>query len=69
MNPTIEDLVMAHRYRYYVVCDPVLPDHIYDVLERQARVILPDTSPVQRVGSDLTSSYTKEQIALANKLQ
>lgn len=68
MNPSIEDLVMAHRYMYYVLAETVLPDHQYDILERQGRLLLPDTSPVQRVGSDLSSSYTEYQINLARKL-
>jgi NAD-dependent DNA ligase len=52
--------VMAHRYLYYVLTEPALPDLVYDVLEREARAVLPDTSPVQRVGSCLPSSYTDE---------
>lgn len=65
MNPTIEDLVMANRYLYYVEAYPVLEDHIYDVIERQARVILPAESPVHGVGSSLPSSYSNDQIKLA----
>lgn len=64
----IEDLVMAHRYLYYVEAAPVLSDHAYDVLERKARATLPDTSPVQGIGSSLPDSYTEKQIKLAEKL-
>lgn len=52
--------VMAHRYLYYVLAEPVLPDMVYDVLEREARAVLPDTSPVHGVGSSLSSSYTEQ---------
>ena len=61
--------VMAHRYLYYVLAEPVLLDHQYDMLERRARESLPATSPVQGVGSCLPSSYTAEQVARAKELQ
>jgi NAD-dependent DNA ligase len=66
-----EDLelrVMAHRYLYYVACEPVLSDHEYDILERQAREVCPPESPVHGVGSSLPSSYTAEQIIEARTL-
>lgn len=61
----METLIMALRYRYYVLSDPAIPDAVYDSLERKARSILPDDSPVQGLGSDLESSYTEEQKELA----
>jgi NAD-dependent DNA ligase len=60
-----EDEVMAHRYLYYVLADPVLPDMEYDIIERRAREVCPPDSPVHGVGSSLPSSYTETQIALA----
>lgn len=64
----IEDLIMAHRYLYYVLSEPVMADTIYDTLERRARAELPDTSPVHGIGSSLQSSYTSAQIALAQRI-
>jgi NAD-dependent DNA ligase len=61
--------VMAHRYLYYVLAEPQLPDLVYDQLEREARKVLPSESPVQKVGSSLSSSYNSEHIKRANQLQ
>ena len=63
----IETEVLAHRYCYYVLADPVIPDGAYDLLERDARAALPDTSPVHGVGSSLPSSYGPEVVALTAK--
>ena len=63
---SIERKVMAHRYLYYVECNPVLPDANYDAIERDARKVLPADSPVQGIGSDLSSDYSKEVIELAH---
>lgn len=65
----LEDLTMAHRFLYYVECAPVLTDHEYDVIERRARAALPETSPVQKVGSSLESDYTDEQRQIAQDLE
>ena len=64
----LETEVMAHRYLYYVMSEPRLPDLVYDELERKARAACPAESPVHRVGSSLPSSYTAGHIARANKL-
>ncbi len=56
-----ETRILAHRYLYYVLCTPVLPDHHYDSLERKAWEILEGVdSPVHSVGSSLDSSYSEE---------
>lgn len=65
---TTEDIVMAHRYLYYVLAEPVISDFEYDALERMAREIAPPESPVHCVGSSLSSSYTPQQIAFAKEL-
>ena len=57
--------VMAHRYLYYVLSEPVLPDAAYDLLEREARALLPSDSAVQKVGSSLPSSYSELHVARA----
>jgi len=66
VNEEIE--VMAHRYLYYVLAEPQLPDLVYDELERKARAVCPPESPVHGVGSSLPSSYKQEHIARAKQL-
>jgi len=54
----LEREIMIHRYCYYVLDAPLISDAEYDILEREARATLPDTSPVQGIGSSLASSYS-----------
>lgn len=63
-----ENTIIAHRYLYYVLAEPVISDFIYDALEAGARKVLPPESPVHGVGSSLPSSYSTEVIDLARKL-
>lgn len=65
----LETIVMAHRYLYYISCAPVLQDHEYDVIERRARAVLPQSSPVQRVGSDLIGTYSNDHIEMAARIK
>lgn len=68
---TAEELeleVMAHRYLYYVLADPRMPDLAYDALERQARALCGPDSPVHGVGSCLPASYSAAQVARAKAL-
>ena len=58
----LEKEVLAHRYRYYVLDDPTVSDFVYDQLEREARAVLPESSPVHGIGSSLRSSYPQEII-------
>ena len=53
----LEREVLAHRYLYYVLAEPALPDMEYDIVERRAREVCPPESPVHGVGSSLPSSY------------
>lgn len=66
---TIELCLMAYRYAYYIECRPIIVDRHYDLLEGGVRQWLPEDSPIQRVGSDLESSYTPEIRELARKLR
>lgn len=68
MLQTLERLVLAHRYLYYVKATPILSDYDYDMLERRAEKVLPETSPVHDVGSDSPGSYSAEVKALAESL-
>ncbi len=69
MNPNLEDLVMAHRYLYYVKSSPTISDYEFDQLEKQARDTLPESSPVHEFGSDWEGSYTPFQKSVAEHLQ
>ena len=64
----IETQVLVHRFRYYVMDDPVISDAEYDDLERRARALLPLSSPVHGIGSSLRSSYSADIAALAEGL-
>lgn len=63
----LEDLILMHRYLYYVECAPVISDSAYDKLERDALERLPATSPVHEVGSSLPDSYEARIVELALK--
>lgn len=47
--------IQFHRYRYYVMDDPMISDYEYDVLERRARDQYGDDAV--GIGSSLRSSY------------
>lgn len=55
-----EKEILIHRFLYYVMCEPEISDFEYDVLEREAREVCPEGSPVHGVGSCLPSSYPAE---------
>lgn len=59
--------VLIHRYLYYVESSPVIPDSVYDKLEREARAVLPEDSVVNKVGSSNPWDYSEEVKALALK--
>ena len=62
---TLEDLVMAHRYLYYVKCASVISDYDYDRLERVAMYVTRPSSPVHQVSGDTEDSYTTNQKELS----
>jgi NAD-dependent DNA ligase len=64
----LEDQVMAHRYLYYVLAEPVLHDAVYDTIERKAREVCPPESPVHGIGSSLPGSYSDEHVLLATQM-
>lgn len=63
-----EELVLIHRYLYYVLAEPVITDNAYDVLERNARAVCPAESKVHGIGSSLESSYPEKIKAKALEL-
>lgn len=65
MEKLVKDC-LTHRYRYYVLNQPVISDYEYDMLEREAKKV--DTEGLLNVpGSDLEESYPKEIIDGATK--
>lgn len=68
MALTLEEQVLLHRYCYYVLAHPLLPDAEYDKIEREARSVYPVDSVVHQIGSSLASSYSEDIRALAHKL-
>ena len=62
---TKSEVVLAHRYLYYVKGTPVITDQEYDKLE----AALPDGDPVKNgVGSDRECDYTPKVKRLAKGL-
>lgn len=65
----MERQLMAFRYAYYVQCDPLITDRAYDLLEQEARRWLPESSPIQKVGSDLSSDYSADVVELSKTMR
>lgn len=63
----IEDQCLVHRLLYYVHSRPVLTDHEYDMLERDATAQASDSHAIQRPGSDLLASYPPRLQELAKR--
>ena len=61
----IEQLVMAHRFLYYVKCKPVISDREYDELEKEALKSAGAESPLHSPGSDLLGDYPTNVRAIA----
>ncbi len=53
----MDNLIMAHRYLYYVKATPVISDFEYDKLERKAKTIIPSHHFINLVGSDRDCDY------------
>lgn len=61
---TLKDLIVFHEYRYYVLDEPLISDHEYDIIYKKLQAIeakhptwiTPD-SPTQRVSSDLAGDF------------
>lgn len=63
MSPDkLEHEVLVYRYLYYVESSSPISDFEYDSLEKQARAVLSESSPVHEVGSSLPSSYSSTVI-------
>lgn len=62
------ELIDDHRYRYYVLDEPVVADADYDQLEKEIREIesafpelITADSPTQKVGGDIKTDFAKVQ--------
>jgi DNA ligase (NAD+) len=60
----LQQLLIYHDWRYYILNDPVLSDTEYDLLYKQLEALeaehpelITDDSPTQRVSSDLSSDF------------
>ena len=61
---TLRDVLRFHEYRYYILNDPLVSDHEYDVLyqaladlEKDDPSIVSEDSPTQRVAMGLTPAF------------
>jgi NAD-dependent DNA ligase len=63
--------LMAHRYLYYILAEPVITDYQYDMREKAFRDKIGEDSksPIMLPGSSLESSYTAEEVTTAFYLQ
>lgn len=62
-----EDILCAMRFLYYVKAKPVVPDALYDEMEREFinRPETPDEGPLMNPGSDRKEDYSERVKALA----
>lgn len=67
MHPLVRE-VLAHRYLYYVLSQPVITDYDYDMLERRARQELPTEETLFTVGSSRPEDYPEEVVSRAREL-
>lgn len=65
INLNLVEQIQFHRYRYYVMYDPLITDLEYDMLDRKALEQFPDDPVLNSVGSELISSYPQHIIDLA----
>lgn len=58
----MENILLEHRYRYYILGEPIISDYSYDMLEREYLKVAPEDSLIRLPGSDLKSSYPEHII-------
>lgn len=61
---SLRDLLKFHEYRYYILNDPLISDHEYDILYKQLEKLekenpdlITEDSPTQRIGTSLTKEF------------
>jgi len=62
---SLEKIVLAHRYLYYVLNSPVISDEEYDRLERQVLPTVTKDSMLHLAGSEFEEDYPNEVINYA----
>lgn len=67
-NDELADKCLIHRYLYYVLSEPIMPDAQYDAMEKKAKETCEENHPINKPGSSLKSSYTEDIIKQANEL-
>lgn len=55
----IECLILAHRYLYHSVGKPIISDYEYDMMERRALKLFPESEILNSVGS---SNQPREEV-------
>jgi len=68
MDKDYEKLILAHRYLYYVKCEPVISDYEYDRLEQDAQNIVPRLAILDKVSSSNPWDYSDEVKQYAESL-
>lgn len=63
----MEDILLEHRYRYYVLCIPIISDYEYDMMEKEYLKTAPKNSLMRLPGSDLEESYPQHIIDKCKK--
>lgn len=53
----VQDECLVHRYIYYCLCTQVIPDSVYDEMERQGTRQAEEDHPIHQPGSSLEESY------------
>ena len=64
----LENLVMAHRYLYYVKNESVISDYNYDMMEKKTLKIVGNNSPLHKTGSSNKEDYSQSIIMLSEQL-
>lgn len=60
------DKCLVHRYRYYIINEPLISDLIYDAYEKKAKEIgIPKGHSLSYPGSDIVNNYSNEIIQIA----
>ena len=65
---TLNELLLALRYGYYIKHDPIVTDYHYDIIERLADKVS-GFREIHGPGSDLASSYPPRIVAIYSSLK
>lgn len=67
-NNQLADKCLMHRYLYYVLCEPIISDMQYDIMEKKAKETCDAEHLINKPGSSLKSSYSEDIIKQAKEL-